>query len=37
MVSEVEQYKFICKHCGAPGNNVIQGEEMLVTKVEFEG
>jgi hydrogenase nickel incorporation protein HypA/HybF len=33
MVSEVEQYKFICKHCGAPGSNVIQGEEMLITKV----
>ncbi|HEY0299098.1 MAG TPA: hydrogenase maturation nickel metallochaperone HypA [Arachidicoccus sp.] len=34
--SEVEQYKFICKYCGRPSNNVIQGEEMLITKVEFE-
>ncbi len=34
--SEVEQYKFICKNCGRPSNNVIQGEEMLITKVEFE-
>lgn len=34
--SEVAQYKFICRHCGRPGNHVIQGEEMLITKVEFE-
>ncbi len=34
--TEVEQYKFICGHCGKPGNRVVQGEEMLITKVEFE-
>ncbi|ANI87886.1 hydrogenase expression protein [Arachidicoccus ginsenosidimutans] len=34
--SEVEQYKFICKNCGRPSSNVIQGEEMLITKVELE-
>lgn len=34
--SEVEQYRFICKSCNAPSSNVIQGEEMLISKVEFE-
>jgi hydrogenase nickel incorporation protein HypA/HybF len=34
--SEVEQYKFICRYCGKPCTSVIQGEEMLITKVEFE-
>lgn len=33
--SEVEQYKFICQYCHTPSNNVIQGEEMLISKVEF--
>ena len=34
--SEVKQYKFICPFCGKPTNNMIQGDEMLITKVEFE-
>lgn len=34
--SQVEQYKFICQYCGKPNKNVIQGDEMLITKVEFE-
>lgn len=34
--SEVENYKFICKKCGQPSGQVIQGEEMLISKVEFE-
>jgi len=34
--SEVQQYKFICSRCGSPCSNVIQGEELLITKVEFE-
>lgn len=34
--SEVEQYRFVCKHCGRPSRNVIQGEELLISKVEFE-
>jgi hydrogenase nickel incorporation protein HypA/HybF len=34
-VTEVQQYKFICS-CGKPGRNIIQGEEMLISKVEFE-
>lgn len=34
--TEVRQYKFICGHCGTPSKNVIQGEELLITKVAFE-
>lgn len=34
--SIVEQYKFICTQCGKPSRNVIQGEELLISKVEFE-
>ena len=33
--SEVQNYKFICKSCGAPSKEVIQSEEMLIHKVEF--
>ena len=33
--SEVQNYKFIGKSCGAPSKEVIQGEEMLIHKVEF--
>jgi len=32
--SEVKQYKFVCA-CGLPTKNVIQGDELLITKVEF--
>ena len=32
--TEVQQYKFVCS-CGAPGRNIIQGEELLISKVEF--
>lgn len=35
-ISEVKQYKFICSTCGRPCKNVLQGEEMLISKVEFE-
>lgn len=34
--SEVEAYKFICKQCGRPTNNLVQGDELLISKVEFE-
>lgn len=34
--SEVQQYKFICGQCGKPSRNVIQGEELLISKVAFE-
>lgn len=33
-ITEVKQYKFICE-CGRPTKNIIQGEELLITKVEF--
>lgn len=32
---EVQQYKFVCA-CGLPTKNIIQGEELLISKVEFE-
>ena len=35
-VTQVQHYKFVCENCGRPSKNVIQGEEMLIHKVEFE-
>jgi len=35
ITSEVHQYRFICP-CGKPSRNVIQGEELLISSVEFE-
>jgi hydrogenase nickel incorporation protein HypA/HybF len=32
--SQVKQYKFVCE-CGRPTKKVIQGDELLITKVEF--
>ena len=34
-VTEVKEYRFICA-CGKPGRDIIQGEELLISKVEFE-
>ncbi len=34
-VTEVHDYTFICT-CGKPCKNIIQGEEMMISKVEFE-
>ena len=34
--TEVKQYRFICATCGKPSKDIIQGEEMLIHKVEFE-
>lgn len=34
-VTEVQQYNFVCS-CGKPGRKIIQGEEMTISKVEFE-
>ena len=34
--SEVKDYKFACSICGKPSKNVVQGEELLISKVEFE-
>jgi hydrogenase nickel incorporation protein HypA/HybF len=33
--TEVQQYRFVCT-CGKPSRNVVQGEELLISKVEFE-
>lgn len=33
--TEVQQYKFVCS-CGKPSRCVVQGEELLISKVEFE-
>jgi hydrogenase nickel incorporation protein HypA/HybF len=32
--AEVHNYKFVCT-CGKPSRNIIQGEELLISKVEF--
>ncbi|MCU0427371.1 MAG: hydrogenase maturation nickel metallochaperone HypA [Candidatus Kapabacteria bacterium] len=32
--SLVENYKFVCA-CGKPSNNIVQGTELLIHKVEF--
>ena len=34
--TEVHNYKFVCNSCGKPSKNIIQGEELLISKVEFE-
>lgn len=33
--TEVKEYRFVCS-CGKPSRNVVQGEELLISKVEFE-
>jgi len=32
--SEVKNYRFVCS-CGRPSKNVVQGDELLIRKVEF--
>jgi hydrogenase nickel incorporation protein HypA/HybF len=32
--TEVLNYKFVCS-CGKPSRNIVQGEELLISKVEF--
>jgi hydrogenase nickel incorporation protein HypA/HybF len=34
--SEVERYLFVCRHCGLPNNNIVQGDELLISGVEME-
>lgn len=34
-VSQVDDYVFICS-CGEPGRNIIQGNELLISEVEYE-
>jgi hydrogenase nickel incorporation protein HypA/HybF len=35
-ITTVQNYRFICENCGRPSKNIIQGEEMLIHKIEFE-
>ena len=35
-ITKVENYRFLCENCARPSKNIIQGEEMLIHKVEFE-
>lgn len=34
-ITDVENYRFKCSNCDRPSKNIIQGEEMLIHKVEF--
>ncbi|MES2773977.1 MAG: hydrogenase maturation nickel metallochaperone HypA [Bacteroidota bacterium] len=34
ITTEVQHYKFACS-CGKPSRNIVQGEELLISKVEF--
>lgn len=34
-ITDVKNYRFLCENCDRPSKNVIQGEEMLIHKVEF--
>lgn len=33
--SEIKNYKFVCKSCGLPNNNIVQGEELLVSGIDI--
>lgn len=33
--SQIDNYKFACASCGRPTSNVVQGNELLIHKVEF--
>ncbi len=35
-ITEIKNYRFICDNCGKPSKNLIQGEELLIHKVEFD-
>lgn len=34
-ITNVKKYRFICDNCDRPSKNVIQGEELLIHKIEF--
>ncbi len=34
VTNEVENYRFVCA-CGKPSRNIVQGEELLISEVEF--
>lgn len=33
--SVIEDYKFICHQCQMPSNNIISGDELLISGIEF--
>lgn len=35
-ITQIKNYRFICDNCERPSKNIIQGEELLIHKVEFE-
>ncbi|TAD90638.1 MAG: hydrogenase maturation nickel metallochaperone HypA [Bacteroidetes bacterium] len=35
LTNEVENYRFVCA-CGKPSRHVVQGDELLISEVEFE-
>jgi hydrogenase nickel incorporation protein HypA/HybF len=35
LTSQVDNYRFVCA-CGKPNSNVVQGNELLISKVEFD-
>jgi hydrogenase nickel incorporation protein HypA/HybF len=35
-ITQIKNYRFVCENCGRPTKNLIQGEEMLIHKVEFD-
>ena len=34
-ITQVKNYRFLCDKCQQPCKNLIQGEEMIIHKVEF--
>lgn len=34
--SEIKNYTFVCSFCQKPSNNIIQGNELLISGVEVE-
>lgn len=34
--SRVENYRFVCAHCGRPSAHVVQGNELLIERVGFK-
>lgn len=35
-ITKVKNYRFVCENCERPSKNLIEGEEMLIHKVEFD-
>jgi hydrogenase nickel incorporation protein HypA/HybF len=36
LISEIENYRFCCHRCGRPMTKLVQGEELLISQVEFD-